>query len=225
MLQIICGCVMLAAALIATPGFAVPSACPTVTRQVAGLKFVHDMDGSISIYQGKGFRWHQGLPPKGMVWRAQVYDEVTIAAGEKSLTEAANSIVWSNIDLDGDGIKELVVITNFLQGRAPGYNVTSLHVFCQYKNDVRLCGEAGFSNPPFFNSVLQGGARVPVTHIPSSDTKIGPVVILAVFSGPKRGHTIAVMPYDKVRSGRHVIADIYRWRGPSASFTLLCRAR
>ena len=81
------------------------------------------------------------------------------------------------------------------------------------------------ANPPFFNSVLQSGARVPVTHIPSSDTKIGPVVILSVFSGPKRGHTIAVMPYDKVRSGRHVIADIYRWRGPSASFTLLCRAR
>ena len=226
MLQKFCASAMLVVALVATPAFAFSSGCRGATRQVAGMKLAHGMDGGIDIYRGNDFRWHQGLPPKGMVRGAQLYDPISISAGEKRLKAFADSIVWTQIDLDGDGRQELVVVSNLLQGHAPGYyNLTSLYVFCPFKDDIRLCGEAGFSNPPFFNSVLPSGARVPVSGISVSDYKVGPSVRLAMLPGPRRAHTIAVMPDEQARSDRFAIADIYRWSGPSASFTLLCRAR
>lgn len=226
MLQKICGSATLVAALISMPASATSTFCPSVAQQVAGMKLVHGMDGGIDIYQGQDFRWHPGLPPEGIVRRAQVYDPIFISAGEKKLKANADSIVWSKFDLDGDGHQELVVVTNFLQGHAPNhYNLTSLYVFCPFNDDVRLCGEAGFSNPPYFNSVLPSGARVPASDTSVSDYKVEPSVRLAILSGPKGAHTIAVMPDKKARAGRTVVADMYRWDGPSASFTLLCRGR
>ncbi len=202
----------------------VPLACQRLASSISKMKPVWLLDGSVDTFDSPDTHWNAGDAPDGVQRDKDGWHAMN---GQVSTPMAADAMAWTVTDLDGDGAKETLVQTSFLQGHGHGmYNLVDLYIFCGVGSSMRLCSQATFISPPLLVSFSENSVvREPIgPHKFPKEVIAYRVRIALVKDGTS--HRIAVLhdTLDLHRRPKSGI-DIYEWRRNPMKFNLICQLR